>query len=196
MSHSLCVWWVVKRSGGKWRVFRKGIKISHRKVFDSSCTSPVINRLFTHAHSCHSLPGHLISALTSLPRTRAASLTTERLPSAHWLEERRDGLMGEGNRDEDELAVPSCRGLLSVLACAALHPSYKAWWGENGKDPTERKKLPDYSVWFYLFRKRTNRRLPSDCRFNAYGRQIKAFSMKLLTVTLITADVHDGAYKK
>lgn len=91
---------------GEWRVFREGMKISQRKVFDSSCTSPVINGLFTHAHFCHSLPGHLISALTSLPRTRAASLTTESLPSAHWWREGRDGMMEEG--EKDELAVPSC----------------------------------------------------------------------------------------
>lgn len=34
---------------------------------------PVIKRLFTHAHSCRSVPEHLISALTSPP---ASSLTT------------------------------------------------------------------------------------------------------------------------
>lgn len=116
------------------------MKISQEKLFDSSCTSLVINRLFTHAHSCHSLPGHLISALTSLPRTRAASLTTVRLPSAHRWREGSDSLMedGEGRRD-GRADVPSCLGLLSVLACAASHPSYMAWRGENGKDPTKRR---------------------------------------------------------
>lgn len=77
--------------------------------------------------------------------------------------------------EEDEHAVPSCQGLLSVLACTASHPSYMVWRGENGKDPTKRKKLLDYSVRFYLPRKRrTNGRLPSNCSFNACGHEIQA----------------------
>lgn len=43
------------------------------KGFLFSVHLPVIKRLFTHAHSCRSLPEHLISALTSPP---ASSLTT------------------------------------------------------------------------------------------------------------------------
>lgn len=118
-----------------------------------------------------------------------------RLPSAHWRREGRGRSDGGGGREKR-----MNWGLLLVLASAASHPFYVASRGENGKDPTERKKLPDYSVRFYLLRKRTNGRLPPPPHIGLMhvDMRFKPFTMKLLTINPNDhcLDVHDGAHRK
>lgn len=61
------------RAGGRVEGLKEENEDITAKGFLFNVHLPVIKRLFTHAHSCRSLPEHLISALTSPP---ASSLTT------------------------------------------------------------------------------------------------------------------------